>query len=272
MNESDAHVDHHVNLTVLTGGRVLFSLGLVKAEPEAAANPILMVKIGAAEAEAEAVLELERRWQIVLVMSQSRGDAGPLDNAIDQAVGSINNAGLDRQKQTDPKSADGEALASFMLRFYSAGAVAITSLAYEDELVAVKRLVAALRGPDANIVEILGIGFYVRRLEELLPQFEAALKKAKPEDLAFGKLRAARASLQIKMKRVLNRILADFDGEDQGEVLGRLLAPIHQQEELVRRLRRANRPVTDVDRKTGDELTDVPASNAATSSDAPAVG
>ena len=82
------------------------------------------------------------------------------------------------------------------LRRFPAGAVAITSLAYEDELVAVKHLVAALRGPDAHIVDMLGIGFYVARLEALLPQFEAALKQAKPEDLAFGELpsRAQRRS------------------------------------------------------------------------------
>lgn len=270
MSDSDAQVEHHVNLTTLTGGRVLFSLGLVKEEPEAAANARLMANILSAEAAAEETIELENRWRVVLVMSQSRGDAGPLDNAIDLAVGSIVTSGQDRQKQTDPKSADGKALASFMLRRFPAGAVAITSLSYEDELVAVKGLVAALRGPDANIVEILGIGFYVRRLEELLPQFEAALKKAKPEDLAFGQLRAARARMQIKMKRVVARLLADFDGDDQGEVLNRLLAPIHQQEELVRRLRRANRPVTDVDRKTGDELTEVPAPTVTPS--VPAVG
>lgn len=247
-----------LQLVTLTGGRATFALGKSKQEPEAAGNPKLMADFGLAEEAAEALITVESRWQVVQVMSHSRGDAGPINDALDLTAGSIFTQGVDRAKHIDPKSDDGKALARFMLHWFPNGATSITLLPYEDELAVLKRLLAALQGPDAGIVRLLEISFYVRRLAELLPQFEAALGVAKPEDLAFGKVRAARAKLQLRMKQVVVRILADYGADDQTEVLERLLAPILFQEEQVKRLRRANRPVVDVNPSTGVELTEQP--------------
>lgn len=149
----------------------------------------------------------------------------------------------------------GKRAAALQSQIFPEGALAITRLSYENELESAEVIHRRLLGPFASDAAALGIGPFIDRLGELIPQYREALGQETQRDVTFDQIREARSNDQEAMLRVIVMILGRYPGADQAdrEVRVHLLAPFMDQQRRLREGFTNRRPAGDIDPDTGEE-------------------
>ncbi len=178
-----------------------------------------------------------------------------IDGRVDRTLTGLRDSALDLIKGADEED-ERELIHDvehFIHEICPNGVHAVTSLRYEEELVAVNAIVAKLKGELEPLVAKLGLTVNANRLAKLAVQYDAAQKDV--DTLEFGQVKAARAEGQNYLLRIVAKILGTFDKPtgDHAEKRSTLLGPIVAQNESIRDHIRARRSVPDVDPETGEE-------------------
>ena len=120
----------------------------------------------------------------------------------------------------------------------------------------VDRILELVEGQYGTQLVELGHAGKLTSLRKLQDQYRAAMDELAPADLVYGRVRAASATAQNYLLRVVLRIGAHYDSVSEGDVRARqaLLAPIKRQHAWIGELLRQRRPVTDVDPATGEKI------------------
>lgn len=230
----------------------------------AKALPAASIEALAAEAIAwdEKTYALEQRWATKrrsgkpsAKQLRDQNAVQQLDIRLDKALTALRDAGEALTRGADEVE-DKDLIAdveSFLHAIFPNGVAAVTSAAYDVELVAVKTIVGKLKGDLAPLVQKLGLSLNAERIASLAEKYDAALKAV--DNLDFGAVKAARERGQNYLLRIVARVLAAYDEptEDHAQKRGALLAPVVKQNEAIRHHIRTRRSAPDVNPKTGEE-------------------
>lgn len=243
-----------ISLAAFSPGRAEYALGQMAALPEVSGDAALAEAVRGATAAADALYELEARWRTRQVTSKARGNAAELDAVLDRLLGLISQqlqARIGLLPAKDALRLQGEA---FLRAQLPGGAGPVVNLAYEDELRAIKRLLAAFATDEGRaLAEAFEVAGLVRQLGEAAPKFEQELRSATPETLQFDEVRTARADLQHALAWLVARCCATFGSPADAPRLARVLDPLADQQARLRALRATRRRVVDVNPTTGEE-------------------
>lgn len=265
MSDAIGEVSYWLSLVQMTPGRVILAMNQLEAKIEAEADRELLVPlIQQARDAAWAQLEVDANWLQNRGIQPTRPEAKKVDPPADRCVGGVFSGltrGVEALAPVDAADeADEEAIEEAEIRadaqeilkdHFAQGAAGITALRYEDQLVQMKRLVATLKLPKyARLVEKLGFGLYVRRLERLLPRYEAALGQVGTRAVTFDQVTNARTTTHQRFAAVVGALLGPRDAHSRAT----LLAPVALQQRLMSEARAARRPVRDVDPTSGEEI------------------
>ncbi|MCB9524600.1 MAG: hypothetical protein H6702_14665 [Myxococcales bacterium] len=248
-----ARLEDFVSLIQFTPGRAQYALTQAMTHIAAQGDTALARAVGAAQGAAGRLAELEARWATRKAQSTARGNAVAIDNQLDRAVTALHQHLTARLTLLGPEHPQGAKAAELMLRWLPEGPGAVTSLAFEDELVRVDQIIAAVQGPDAAAAAELELGFFVGELARLSPLLRAELAKTAPEAITFDQVRQGRAALQRALTVVVVQAMAQWSASAQAPEFARFMAPLVQQMDRLRALRRRRQPVPDVDPSTGTE-------------------
>lgn len=245
-----ARIEDFIALTQFTTGRALYAL-----EQMAALSPQPDPAIQAAQAAATRLATLEARWATRKAQSKARGEAVRIDIHLDRVIAVLHQHLEGRQALygTEPM---GELATDLRLRYLPSGVAAVTQLAYEDELAASERILAGLKGPDAEAAAQLQLQPIIDELLRWTTAMRVELGRLAPETIRFDAVRAARAELRRALALVVARAITTHSAPEQAEAFAQLMAPLVFQMERIRSLRARHRPVTDVDPGTGEEHTE----------------
>lgn len=241
-----------------TGRRLYAARKVLEAARERNANEIAALAERAVEHDTKA-FELERQYVEGKAKPKSAEDdkksrAQLLDERLDAAVRALHD-GANAFLNFDESSAQHVAAREFLKKAFPAGLGAITQLAFVEELEAVNRLVAQLKGDLAGHVKTLNLSPHVSHVEQRLEPFRDAVGENAPEVVDFSTVRAARATGQEYIVRLTVKIFGQFDGNSAGEIDARhtLFGPIAAQNEKVSSYLKRRRRVLDVDPNSGEE-------------------
>lgn len=251
------------NLYALPMGRILFSLSVLRPLAVAAADAKLIARIDAAVSLAGATFQLEAEWATQRkVATSARGRASKIDPAVDRLVTALSET-LQNPIRSLPEGHELRKLAQgFVDRYFPNGAVAITTLPYDEELVRVEWLHTHLTATGAEAAT-LGLTPYLAELASVLPQYRAELEILRPKGIRYDDLQAERKRSNEALLRVVARVADEWGDDDQAEIRESLLAPILAQNDRIGDAYRSRVAPKDVDPQTGVE-TDAAAEAAAT--------
>ena len=207
--------------------------------------------------------QLDARWAArQLGPGQGEDPVQRVDAIVDRTLLALRDAAESQAAAARPGDGAAEKVATLLRALFPMGVAAVTSMTYADELNAVEAIIARLRGDLAPLVADLSLGRHADRLAELSVEYRAALAGPRPEPLDFGQVRAARARGQEMLLTAIALVLGRYPGNAPSDLEGRaaLLAPILEQDEIVRQYFRARRMVEDVDAETGEIDADAPPS------------
>lgn len=242
-----------INTIRLTSGRRLYALRRVREVAVNQKMENLLVVVDEAVAVNEQVYSNERAWQRTRELPQARGNAVAIDTAIDRALG-----GIFKQLGNIAGAMEGTELASraqaLCTRLFPSGLQPVVHQTFEDQLSSNQSILTDLQGDVAGVNE-LGLSVYVKRLAELVPQFEAEMNSAKQPELSWNQLCAARDLGEVHLRRVIAAILSSGKVTPEDEaVRAKLIAPIQYQLDLTTNSRNAKSGSVDVDPENGDEV------------------
>lgn len=244
------------NVYELQTGRRTFALQGVLRVAKEEDDQRLIAHVSTALEHEGRVAQMESDWlKQKTVNVGARSPASALDVQVDRALGGIG-VSLDRMALDFAGDNLGKLAAEVRDRVLPGGAGAITSLAYENELSQARVALQRLKEVAPADLSRLGLSAYVTRLDELLPQFEAALQQTSQRTVTWDELREARAQGQRALLSTIAMIVGRhplFSDQDVAQ-RNRWLAPILEQSERVRQARASRRPPSDVDPKTGEDL------------------
>ncbi|MCB9526057.1 MAG: hypothetical protein H6702_22160 [Myxococcales bacterium] len=248
-----ARLEDFVSLVQFTPGRAQYALTQAMTHIAGEGEGPLAVAVGAAQRAAGRAAELEARWATRKAQSNARGKAAAIDNLLDRAVTALHQHLSARLTLLGPDHPQGKQAADLLLRWLPEGPGAINGLAFEDELGRVDLVVEGLRGPDAAAVAALEAGFIVGELARLAGEFRAELARTAAESISFDQVRQARAELQRALTVVVVQAMARWSAPAQAADFARFMAPVTEQMDRLRALRRRRQPILDVDPGTGVE-------------------
>jgi hypothetical protein len=230
-----------IDVGTLSTGRRLFVLELMKAAAQdMEGNADLVERIDEATSHDEQTRTQEGLWGGVRSGSIDAAGVGPLDRRVDRLISGVRDgAELERQG-----AASDDAIHAIVEEFLKAafpeGVFAITSLPHVDQLSKTQELLDKLQGPLADQVAELGLGRHVRRLEQILPQYRAALRGAGELTIEFAPVREARRRGQRYLFELVAMVLGRYNRADDPAhraARERLLAPLWKQTQAARALR-----------------------------------
>ena len=205
--------------------------------------------------QAQAATAVEAGWRRSRSTSTGkRVRASELDVQLDRTLGGMTML-LSGVAHTFGDDGPGLKATALLQRLFPEGAVAITSMNYENELAACEVILKDLNDGRRADAEALGLAPHIQRLEQLLPAFRDALKQETTREVSFDEVREARARAQEAMLHVVSKILGDYGGSEPASVETRqaLLAPVMNQNRRIAEALSNRRPVGDVDPETGEE-------------------
>jgi hypothetical protein len=249
-------MDELFNVYELKTGRRTFALQGVLRLAKEAGDQRLLAHVSTALSHEERLAQMESDWLKQKTVNEGvRTPAAALDVHVDRTLGGIGGS-LDRVAADFSGQELGKLATQVRDRVLPGGAGAITSLAYEDELSQGRVALQRLKEVSPSDLARLGLVPYVARLEELLPQFEAALRETAQRTVTWDGLRAARSKGQQALLSTIAMIVGKFPLYTEQDVAerNRWLAPILEQNERVRQARASRRPPSDIDPKTGQDL------------------
>lgn len=192
-----------------------------------------------------------------------------LDSQVDKALSGLRDSAMALIRGADDDERELiDAVEHFLDAVFPNGVQAVTSKTYDQELVAVKAIVAKLEGDLAPNVQKLGLSVNVERLAKLAIKYDEAQRGA--DSLEFGAVKAARAAGQEWLLRLAAKIMGTYDGPDGEHAQKRaaLLGPVVAQNEAISEHIRSRRSVPDVDPSTGEEQLPEPGAPADEAKDA----
>lgn len=248
----------YFNLYQFPTGRCLFALQGVLGRARSRNLEAIAALCEGGIAEARRAVLLEAQWRRARgVQVGRRQRAVELDTEVDRLVGAIATqlGAVQRGFGATGLGAQATELLELVL---PEGAVAITSMSYENELAACEVLLDDLTGKHAERVVSLGLSPFVERLRSLTGEFRQALEDEVVREVTFDAVRQAQAEGQEALLRVVAKILGDHGGPSEEEVALRqtLLGPILAQNRRLKERYASRRGSNDVNPETGEELSD----------------
>jgi hypothetical protein len=268
----------------LVARQVLLVVAALRAEVQAQAEAQAGAGVGAGAGDAEgagaAVLvevegacaaliadspvcsDLERRYAVAQAKPQSSAQGAtpharsPVDVQADRFVAGLESAATTFVRGLDASEAEHQAAARFIAQAFPKGVSYITQAAYPEQLQRMRDLVAYCRKDGAAAVATLQLEVWVRKIDELIPDYEAMLKAQPPQTVRYAEVQSAQRKGHLLLRHLVLAILNARVGgsEEEAEAArGRLLAPLTQQEEAVADRLRRHLAVRDVDPITGEE-------------------
>lgn len=246
-------LEDYIDVIQVTPGRIQVAFGQMMLIVNVANSVMLVRRIGEAGAAAKTYDDQLAHWTLQLNMP-SEAEAAGFDRLADRVVVGIQRQSRARQSAEVPGSREALSIDAFITRILPKSAVGITRLPFPDAILAEERLLAALQGPEAAMVQTLELGGLVARLADVLPKFKAAVNKLPSPQLAFEAVRTARNFAHNRLCSVVATVLSEFGDVGQEDLAAAALAPLERQIEAMRALRRASKPVTDLNPTTGAEV------------------
>lgn len=239
-----------VNLAQVPPGRVRYAL--TQLPPAATAHPDVAARVADLEAAAADRVEVAKAYARSRGKPRARGRAVAIDNQIDRLIGGIHMIAQANVATLDPGAPTHVASAALLAKVFPLGAAAITSLPFEEELDAVKELLADLDA-EPGLAAQAKVAEQVEALRPLVVDFAAELAK-QAEIVEHRQVKAAQARMQRALAVLVCQIIAAWPQPEDEDALRAALAPLLDQIERVRAQRRRNRTVTEVDPQTGVEI------------------
>ena len=248
-----------INLIQLKTGRRLYALkSCLAAAKETPANETLIALIEEAIVHDTETVELERAWARSREISSARGEAVQIDNQIDGLLGAIQSSLKSTVAVLTKDDPVAIAAQKLMAQLFPEGVRAIITLPFEDQLVVNQSIIHSLTGDLAGEAGITGIAPFVKRLETLNAQFRNELENGVKKEINFNTIAAANDKGNLYLRRITAVVLGAYNADTAEDTQKRhsLLAPILEQCDRVRLLRKGRRSAQDVDPETGKEVTD----------------
>lgn len=244
------------NLNLFSTGRRIFALQQVIKKARELGFERLVALIERAIARDRATFALEKDWRRQRVgLAPKPPRVRPIDLAIDRTLSAIYGVAKKTAKGADPADPIVAAIDAFLRELFPTGLAGVVNLEVIEELPAVELILERLKGDLKPTADALGIGRLVDRLEALVGQYRTVIESPAPDALAFGDIRTARAAGQDLLLQVVAVALGEYhDSENPEHVAAReaLLAPVLEQNAIIRQYVSARRAVQDVDPDTGE--------------------
>lgn len=246
-------IEDYIDVIQVTPGRIQVAFGQMLLLVDVANSPLLVRRIERAS-EAAGIYDDQLAHWTQQLNTPSEAEAVGFDRLADRVVVGFQNQSRTRLGTEVPGSAEARAIEAFLTRILPKKAIGITRLPFPDAILAEERLLAALQGPEAPMVRTLELGGLVARLADVLPKFKAAVNKLPAPQLAFEAVRTARNEAHKRLCLVVATVFSEFGEDGQEALAAAALAPLELQIEAIRALRRASKPVTDLNPTTGAEV------------------
>lgn len=249
------------NLYDFSTGRRLFALGRIMKAAGEQSFPELEAHCAIAIKQDRYTRTLENRWA---APAERTSAVQPIDVKVDRALVAIRDVVQGHAGEDEEEEPRMEARA-LLTAIFPEGVVAVIQLPYVEELSAVERILETLKGKKfAPLVAEMGLGRKVKHLTKQAAEYRAALEAAAPEQVAFDKVRAARADGQDMLLQAVAMIVGKHRTRTEADVAARvaLLGPILEQNEAIRLYLKARRAVQDVNPDTGALDLNAPAGEA----------
>lgn len=243
-----------ISLAPFTPGRALYALDRMAESATVRAQAALAADVARAQGAAAALDEVEARWRTRKALSGARGNAVEIDGVLDRLLAAIYQQLRTRLGFLPATDASRRAAEAFLLKNLPQGAGPVTVLPFEEELAVLQRVLKAFDEPGGRaLARSFEVGGLVSQLAAEVPRFAAELARTQPETIGFDAVRAARASLQRALGRLVARCVAELGDEADAERLAEVLEPLAFQQDRLRALRASRRRLSDVNPLTGDE-------------------
>lgn len=244
---------------ILSTGRRLFVLEQMQEVVEdMGGHEDLEERIGEARAHDEQTRDLEDQWGGVRSGNFDGVGATPVDRLLDRRITAVRDGAEVQRQGAVPDDPIHLTVDTFLKSAFPEGVFAITSLPHVEQLSETEKLLGKLRGPLAGLVDELGLGRQVARVDEIVPQYRAALHASGELPIEFEPVREARRRGHRYMLELVAMVLGRYNrAEDPAHRAARerLLTPLHKQVEATRALRRRGAAGTQPD--TGELPADV---------------
>ncbi len=247
-----------IDLPTLTTGRRLYAMRICLEYAEEAKCEALIALLKEAIAHELATVSLEASWTLSRTVTKTRGESALLDGQIDGVIGAIYstlNNHIAALVSDDPVVADAKKI---LAELFPEGVLPIIHQPFEEQLMCNDAIVETLRGELAEAAERTGVDKYAERLESLNERFREELAKTKVKETGFGAVRSAQERGNLFVRRAVAVILGTYhqETEEAASMQSKLLSPILEQCDRLRKLRKSRRGRVDIDSDTGEELSE----------------
>ena len=248
-----------INLIRLKTGRRMYALqNCLDAAGNTGADAALIALIEEAIVHDTETVELERSWARSKEISSARGEAVQLDNQIDGLLGAIHSSLKSTVAVLPGDDPVAVAARKLITRLFPEGVRAIITLSFEDQLVVNQSIIQSLTDDLAGDAAITGVAPFVKRLETLNARFRTELENNFKKEIDYSAIEAANDKGNLYLRRITAVVLGAWNADTPEDAQKRqtLLAPILEQCDRVRVLRKGRRAAQDVNPETGEELND----------------
>jgi hypothetical protein len=251
------------NLYQFPVGRAIFALKQAISAAQKLDAPGIVGYAQKAIEAAEAALDKEVRFRAQKGAPAYSPEATDRDQQADRTLSAFNDAfHAAAVIYQGGNTALARAAETLEREVFPRGVVAVTSLSYVEEHAFINGLLSRLeKGGDlSQEVSTLGLGGFVVRLREVSTGLGKALVRSS-QGPTWDEIRAARATLQSALLRVVAAAVGQFVDDSDGAVKARtaVLGPILQQQEAIAAALKGRRgALTDVHPATGVEVPEAP--------------
>jgi hypothetical protein len=246
-----------IGLYEFTPGRAIFCVQGTRKEATKRQLPDLVAVCDVTLDASHKFFDATAAWERTKNVPKARGEgeAVALDPLLDKAVSGLYDGAANFSRSLSANHDLSVLAQQFTRKAFPRGPAGITTLAFEDESVAVKNLLKRCDDPQdlGSFVAKLNLSPFVEEIRARSVQFEAALRKTSPAEISWGKVKEAGAETQERLAELVVKIAGTYNLRTDEHIAARaaLLGPIMEQNERIAQARKHRRPVTDVDPSTG---------------------
>lgn len=253
-NNVEISIEEYIHVARMSAGRRLKAYQSILVEATELAKfadaPIramlgaLIAHVRRAIAHDEHTLGLDVRWAGSKAKPQYDDATMSLDAKVDDALVGIRDALRSCSRGLPPEHPSVVAAQELGDELFPKGVNAIIRLPFVEQAPVVAQIVSKLQSPErAPVVAALGLGDRVAYLAELSARYLNLVNLSR-KDLAFATVRTARDDGHAYLLEIVATIFGIYrDSRDPAQVAARtrLLAPVHEQQQIVRDKLRAGR-------------------------------
>jgi hypothetical protein len=230
-----------IDVGALSTGRRLFVLEQMRTEAEGmGGHEDIVQRIDEARAHDVQARDMEDQWGGVRSGNFDVVGVGVMDPLLDRRISAVRDGAEVQRQGAAPDDPIQDTVDSFLKAAFPEGVYAVTSLPHVEQLSETEKLLGKLRGPLAAQVTELGLERQVARIEEIVPQYRAALRASGELPIEFAPVREARRRGQRYLFELVAMVLGRHNRADdpaQRATRERLLAPLWKQVQAARALR-----------------------------------